>query len=108
MVTLPDGKSVDTGIAVAETEAGKKASFGVRPEDLFISENGDFLFEGTVAIVEALGEVTLLYVEGLTENQPIIAKLPGHQKIARGDKVRFNADSAKLHLFDADGKTYRR
>ena len=108
VVSLAGGMSVDTGIAVADSEKGKTASFGVRPEDLVISSGDDFLFEGTVSIVEALGEVTLLYVEGLTEDEPIIAKLPGHQKINRGDKVRFKADQAKLHLFDADGKTYRR
>ena len=107
VVALAGGKSVDTGIPVADSEKGKKASFGVRPEDLVISSGDDFLFEGTVSIVEALGEVTLLYVEGLTEDEPIIAKLPGHQKIDRGDKVRFKADTAKLHLFDASGITLK-
>jgi len=61
-----------------------------------------------VSIVEALGEVTLLYVHGLTGDEPIIAKLPGHQEIVRDQKVRFTAEKSKLHLFDADGKTYRR
>ncbi len=68
----------------------------------------DFLFEGTVSIVEALGEVTLLYVDDLTEDEPIIAKMPGHQKIKRGDRLRFTADKSKLHLFDAAGNSYRR
>jgi len=107
-VTLAGGKSVDTGISVADSEKGRKASFGVRPEDLVVTTGDDFLFEGTVSIVEALGEVTLLYVEGLTEHEPLIAKLPGHQQIRRGDRLRFQADKAKLHLFDAEGKTYRR
>ncbi len=79
----------------------------MRPEDLEVSTGEDFLFEGTVAIVEALGEVTLLYIEGLVKDQPIIAKIPGILKVARGEKVRFTAPRAKLHLFNADGKTYR-
>jgi alpha-glucoside transport system ATP-binding protein len=107
-IALAGGKSVDTGIAVPESENGKKASFGVRPEDLTISKGEGFLFEGTVSLVEHLGEVTLLYVEGLTEGEPIIAKLTGHQTVDRGDKVRFEAEQEKLHLFDGDGKTYRR
>jgi alpha-glucoside transport system ATP-binding protein len=93
---------------VPASEKGKKASFGVRPEDLSISTGDDFLFEGTVSLVEHLGEVTLLYVEGLTEGEPIISKMPGHQQVKRGDKLRFTADKAKLHLFDAAGNTYRR
>ena len=108
VVSLAGGKSVDTGIAVADSEKGRQASFGIRPEDLIACEGDDFLFEGAVAIVEALGEVTLLYIEGLTADEPIVAKLPGHQTINRGDKLRFRADKAKLHLFDAQGKTYRR
>jgi alpha-glucoside transport system ATP-binding protein len=68
-----------------------------------VTESEDFLFEGTVSIVEALGEVTLLYIEGLVESEPIIAKMPGIPRVGRGDKVRFTADKAKLHLFDAEG-----
>ena len=108
VVTLTGGVSVDTGIPVDAADQGKPASFGVRPEDLDISTSDDFLFEGTVSIVEALGEVTLLYVHGLTGDEPIIAKVAGHQKNFRGEKVRFTADRAKLHLFDAKGQTYRR
>ncbi|MGR6466754.1 ABC transporter ATP-binding protein [Rhizobium sp. PAMB 3182] len=106
-VLLPDGKSVTVPIATNEGEKGKKASFGVRPEDLTIAEGDDFLFEGHAAIVEALGEVTLIYVEGLTEDEPIIAKVPGILKVNKGDRLRFAADPSKLHLFNADGKTYR-
>ena len=108
LVSLPGGKSVDTGVAVPEGDQGKAASFGVRPEDLTVTTGADFLFEGTVGLVEKLGEVTLLYVEGLTEDEPIIVKLPGNHGITRGEKVRFSADQAKFHLFDAEGKNYRK
>ncbi|WP_299866176.1 sn-glycerol-3-phosphate ABC transporter ATP-binding protein UgpC [uncultured Hoeflea sp.] len=108
VVSLAGGKQVDTGIAVADSEAGAKASFGVRPEDLVVTQSGEFLFEGTVSLVEHLGEVTLLYVDGLTEGEPIIAKLTGHQTINRGDTVRFQAEKDKLHLFNASGRTYRK
>ncbi|OAP41029.1 ABC transporter ATP-binding protein [Sinorhizobium glycinis] len=106
-VTLAGGKPVTLDIPTNASEAGKKASFGVRPEDLQVTDGQDFLFEGTISIVEALGEVTLLYIEGLVDNEPIIAKIPGILKVGRGDKVRFTADKAKLHLFDADGRSYR-
>ncbi|MDP2733934.1 MAG: sn-glycerol-3-phosphate ABC transporter ATP-binding protein UgpC [Hoeflea sp.] len=108
VVLLAGDRPIDTGIAVPDSDKGKKASLGVRPEDLVATTGDDFLFEGTVSIVEALGEVTLLYVEDLTENEPIIAKMGGHQQVNRGDKLRFKADKSKLHLFDDQGKTYRR
>ena len=107
-VELVGGKRDTLDIPTAAGETGKSASFGVRPEDLRIAEGENFLFEGTVSIIEALGEVTLLYIEGLVANEPIIAKVPGILDVKRGAKVRFTADRAKLHLFDEAGKTYRR
>jgi alpha-glucoside transport system ATP-binding protein len=107
-VTLTGGKSVTLDVPSAESEKGKKASFGVRPEDLRVATGDDYLFEGEISIVEALGEVTLLYIEGLVEGEPIIAKIPGILDAHRGQKMRFAADRNKLHLFDAEGQTYRR
>ncbi|WVT73838.1 sn-glycerol-3-phosphate ABC transporter ATP-binding protein UgpC [Sinorhizobium chiapasense] len=106
-VKLTGGKSVTLDIPTDSSQNGKTASFGARPEDLQVTTGEDFLFEGTVSIVEALGEVTLLYIEGLVDKEPIIAKIPGILPVHRGDKVRFTADKAKLHLFDADGRSYR-
>jgi alpha-glucoside transport system ATP-binding protein len=108
VVTLTGGKSVTLDIPTAASEKGGTASFGVRPEDLRLASGDDYLFEGEVAIVEALGEVTLLYIEGLVDGEPIVAKLPGIAAIERGQKLRFVADKDKLHLFDSEGRTYRR
>ena len=108
-VTLTGGKSVTLDIATAASEKGKQASFGVRPEDLRIADpSEDYLFEGEVSIVEQLGEVTLLYIEGLVQGEPIIVKLPGIFDVKRGQKMHFVADRQKLHLFDAAGHTYRK
>jgi alpha-glucoside transport system ATP-binding protein len=108
-VTLTGGKFVTLDIATAASEKGKTASFGVRPEDLRLAgATDDYLFEGEVSIVEALGEVTLLYIEGLVPNEPIIVKLPGTHDVKRGQKMHFSAERSKLHLFDADGRTYRK
>ncbi|HEV7304771.1 sn-glycerol-3-phosphate ABC transporter ATP-binding protein UgpC [Ensifer sp.] len=106
-VKLTGGKSVTLDIATDAAQNGKTASFGVRPEDLQTTTSDDFLFEGTISIVEALGEVTLLYIEGLVDKEPIIAKIPGILPVHRGDRVRFTADKAKLHLFNAEGRSYR-
>ncbi|MCO5733054.1 ABC transporter ATP-binding protein [Rhizobium sp. SSA_523] len=107
-IDLKDGKRVLVPIATGAEQQGKAASFGIRPEDLAVTTGEEYLFEGKVAIVEALGEVTLLYIEGLTDEEPIIAKLPGIFRVEKGDRLRFAADPAKMHLFDAEGQTYRR
>ena len=107
-VTLTGGKSVTLDMPTEASEKGKTASFGVRPEDLGIATGEDYLFEGEVSIVEALGEVTQLYLEGLVDGEPIIVKIPGIADIHRGQKMRFAADRQKLHLFDAAGHSYRK
>ena len=107
-VALKRGKEVHVPISIPASEALKAASLGVRPEDLTIATGEEYLFEGRVSIVEALGEVTLLYIDGLVEEEQIIAKLPGIVDVRKGDTVRLTADPRKLHLFDADGNSYRR
>ncbi|MBU0737643.1 MAG: sn-glycerol-3-phosphate ABC transporter ATP-binding protein UgpC [Alphaproteobacteria bacterium] len=107
-IKLKDGSEVTVDVAIAASEQGKSASFGVRPEDLAIATGAEFLFEGNVDIVEALGEVTLLYVKGPVEDEPVVVKLPGIVDVKKGQTLRFSADKTKLHLFDADGQTYRR
>ncbi|MBY5550218.1 sn-glycerol-3-phosphate ABC transporter ATP-binding protein UgpC [Rhizobium leguminosarum bv. viciae 248] len=107
-VTLTGGMSVTLDMATDASEMGKQASFGVRPEDLGVADGADYLFEGEVSIVEALGEVTLLYIEGLVPGEPIVVKLPGIYDVKKGQRMRFAADRQKLHLFDATGHTYRK
>ncbi|MGR9244612.1 ABC transporter ATP-binding protein [Rhizobium leguminosarum] len=107
-VTLTGGMSVTLDVATDASEMGKQASFGVRPEDLRVADGADYLFEGEVSIVEALGEVTLLYIEGLVPSEPIVVKLPGIYDVKKGQRMRFAADRQKLHLFDATGHTYRK
>ncbi|MBY3213434.1 sn-glycerol-3-phosphate ABC transporter ATP-binding protein UgpC [Rhizobium laguerreae] len=107
-VTLTGGMSVTLDVATDASEMGKQASFGVRPEDLEVADGADYLFEGEVSIVEALGEVTLLYIEGLVPGEPIVVKLPGIYDVKKGQRMRFAADRQKLHLFDATGHTYRK
>jgi len=107
-VTLTGGMSVTLDVATDASEMGKQASFGVRPEDLRVADGGDYLFEGEVSIVEALGEVTLLYIEGLVPGEPIVVKLPGIYDVKKGQRMRFAADRQKLHLYDATGHTYRK
>ncbi|QAA96733.1 ABC transporter ATP-binding protein [Agrobacterium tumefaciens] len=106
-IELAGGKTLAVNVPTPATERGKSASFGVRPEDLSIVTGDDYLFEGKVSIVEALGEVTLLYLEAPKGQEPIIVKAPGIVSVAKGQTLRFAAPQEKLHLFNAEGKTYR-
>ena len=111
-VTLDAGGVAVTEIATTDADMGRVVNLGVRPEDFVLAE-GDAIFEGEVEIVEALGEVSLLYIpakmsvgEGAdSANQThLIAKLPGIHGELKGKRVRLTADPSKLQIF-ADGIT---
>ncbi|MEM9430882.1 MAG: ABC transporter ATP-binding protein, partial [Pseudomonadota bacterium] len=57
-------------------------------------------------IVEALGETTLLYFRGEADQDGLVAKLPGIQTVSTGQRVRLTAATAKVHLFDAEGRSF--
>ncbi len=100
------------GIAVSDvpsngSDMGLKVNVGVRPEDLTATD-GDHLYEGQVNILEALGEVTLLYFVPEEGHDPVIAKLPGIHGGLRGKPVRLSADPSKVHVFhDSRSLLYR-
>ncbi|MCC1492378.1 ABC transporter ATP-binding protein [Cognatishimia sp. F0-27] len=82
-------------------DMGIKVNVGVRPEDFVEAASGaDYIYEGTVNITEALGEVTLLYFEVAADGEPsMIGKLPGIHREMRGKTVRLTASPDKVHLF---------
>ncbi|KMK67425.1 ABC transporter ATP-binding protein [Puniceibacterium sp. IMCC21224] len=90
-VSLYPSHAVDMGI---------KVNVGVRPEDfLEVQPGADYIFDGKVAITEALGEVTLLYFEKQDGGDAIIGKLPGIHSGLRGTSVKLGAVPEKVHLF---------
>ncbi len=86
---------------------GKKVTFGVRPEDVFLTEGG---IECVVLGVEMLGSETLLYCDFDTQNKanyesgtyPFILKTAGVCPHRSGDIIRVNIDFANAHYFDAE------
>lgn len=113
-VTLDAGGVVTTRIATTKADMGQVVNLGVRPED-FVLADSNVIFDGKVEIVEALGEVSLVYLpakmsvgEGAdSANQThLIAKLPGVHEGLRGRHVRLSADPSKLQIFH-NGLTMR-
>ncbi|MDZ4095078.1 MAG: sn-glycerol-3-phosphate ABC transporter ATP-binding protein UgpC [Paracoccaceae bacterium] len=100
LVQLDGGGQAWATIATTEADSGLRVNLGVRPEDL-MEADGEVLFEGWVAITEALGEVTLLYFVAQDGAGQVVAKLPGIRPGLRHQVVRLAANPAKIHLFHA-------
>lgn len=102
-VKLDGGGVAVSLVPTRDSDRGARVKVGIRPEDLMPVE-GNAVFSGKVDIVEALGEVTLLYFqEGAGEGQ-VIAKLPGMHKDLRSRSLELEAEADKVHLFQ-DGRS---
>jgi alpha-glucoside transport system ATP-binding protein len=103
-VELAGGGTAQSDVPTTEADMGAEVNVGLRPEDLVETEAPQAVYEGEVEILEALGEVTVLYFRAEDGRAPVIAKLPGIHDDLRGRRVRLAADPAKVHLF-RDGRS---
>jgi len=102
-VTLPGGRTAAI-TSRGGTASGNSLEIGVRPEHLALGAAGaaGSSFDGTISIVEQLGNTTLLYVD--TPGGTLIVEGEGNLQIAVGDKVGLTINPRQSHLFGSDGK----
>lgn len=81
------------------SDLGADVHVGIRPEDMVETDAAAYAFEGKVEIVEALGEVTLLYFAKTDGADGVIGKLQGIHPGLRGQTVRLSAAPSKVHVF---------
>ena len=100
-IPLPADKSkklIDGGYS------GKKVTFGIRPEDVYDSEEflakSPCVFESEVKVYELLGAEVFLYFD-LTEFQ-ITARVDPRTSARPGNKIKYAFDLDKIHVFDKE------
>jgi alpha-glucoside transport system ATP-binding protein len=98
VVRLNGGGIAKVDVPTNAADMGLKVKVGVRPEDM-VEATGQAMFSGKVEIVEALGELTVLYFERQNGEAPVLAKFSGTHAEKRGREIALSAEPAKLHLF---------
>jgi multiple sugar transport system ATP-binding protein len=103
-VALPGGKTARVRVG-ANVSAGESTELGVRPEHLTLLDSQDeaAAFTGPVAIVERLGNATMLYVD--TAAGQLIVEGDGNLVIRSGERVGLAISESHAHLFGPDGAT---
>ena len=102
-MVLPGGN-----LASVRTRGGKAPSgtleIGVRPEHLKIVNPGDKAasFNGTISIVEQLGNSTILYVD--TAAGQLVVEGEGSLEATSGETVGLMMDPRHTHLFGPDAR----
>lgn len=72
---------------------------GMRPEHLVVTDPSNAVVEGTLELVENLGEYALLHLRTSTDVE-FIAKTEKPPAVPKGSVVGFGIDPALSHLFD--------
>ena len=76
--------------------------FGIRPEDIIITDGSDYDFQGKAFVVEKLGSNTFIYLDN--EGDPIVVEASGDSLIKVGDDVKIKFDLNKTNLFNSSNK----
>ena len=76
---------------------GQKVKYGIRPEDLHLSDHG---IAATVAVVEPTGSETHIVFK--TAGRDLTAVFRERHAFAPGTPVHLAPDGSKVHLFDAE------
>jgi multiple sugar transport system ATP-binding protein len=100
-VTLPSGARIVVPTEGGGLHLGDAVTLGLRPEALHPDEAG--ALAGEVRLVERLGGLTLLHVNG-DGDVPLTVQLDGADATRAHQPIRLSFDAAACHLFGSDGQ----
>jgi multiple sugar transport system ATP-binding protein len=101
---IPIPEKADT-----QLKEGQKVIMGIRIEDLFIAHADDktsaeltYMVDGTVKIVEPLGNETNLHMD--IQGANLVARSEGRRIFSSGEQLKMTLDLTHLHIFDAESE----
>jgi multiple sugar transport system ATP-binding protein len=106
-VRLKSGTEIRAGVDAAAAKRGDKVTLGIRPEH-FDPNASSNVIEAKVTFVESLGSTTHAYLAYPDVEEGITCDLGGHAVLATGDALKVGLPAENCHVFDAEGKAFRR
>ncbi len=95
--------------AGTQLKDGQKVIMGLRIEDLFIAHEDEKIaaeltlrVDGTVKIVEPLGNETNLHMD--IQGASLVARSEGRQVFSSGEELQMTINLTHLHIFDAESE----
>jgi ABC-type sugar transport system ATPase subunit len=104
-VRLRTGSELSAAVDAAGTAAGAPVTLGVRPEHLRPGPSG---IQGTVTLIESLGNIRFAYVTSDVTDDPLIVQLSADERLKEGEQVRLSPWAQGCHLFDEAGNAFAR
>ncbi|MBI2210395.1 MAG: sn-glycerol-3-phosphate ABC transporter ATP-binding protein UgpC [Deltaproteobacteria bacterium] len=94
------GLEIDLSEALSEGwegYAGKALTVGIRPEDLLFAGRDDAWAQAEVEIIEDLGSDRFVHLR--CGEMELLARIPAHMAVNRGEVIRLTGKPSRLHLF---------
>ena len=103
------GEQVTVAVDARSAQAGAAVTVGIRPEHLLAGEEGPgSSLHVTLFQMERLGDSSLLYLTVAPGAPLATLRLEGHASQSTGDRITLRLRPEQCHLFDAQGKAFRR
>ncbi|MDP1899583.1 MAG: sn-glycerol-3-phosphate ABC transporter ATP-binding protein UgpC [Rubrivivax sp.] len=106
-VRLGGGETIRCAVDATAARPGDKVKLGVRPEHLHAGVDDNAL-QCTVTFVESLGSMTYAYCSNPGVDDVVTCAVEGERRIAIGQALPLSVPEGKAHLFDAEGRAFRR
>ena len=107
VVRLANGQERTIAVDAADVEHGSSVTVGVRPEHLRLGD-GENPLPISIDYVECLGDATFLYAQAGGAAGGLIWRAPADLVAQANDHLVLNAPSDACHLFDKNGRAFRR
>jgi multiple sugar transport system ATP-binding protein len=105
-VRLLSGKAMHVAVDASLLTANERLTLGIRPEHVCIAAPGDAnTVEGTVTLVEQLGDVSYLHLELEQDALPLMMRVAADTRQRAGDAVMLRFPRSHCFVFDEQGKT---
>lgn len=103
---LESGQVIQASIDTSSLKQGDKIQIGLRPEH-FALDSTDNSLQGSITLIEHLGELSYLYVDVGQEGE-LVLKVDGDNHHQAGDQITFGIQPNRVYLFDNKGNALTR
>lgn len=103
-LVLADGQKLKIALPT-KIKPGDSLTLGCRPEHIILGGKGQLKLNGTVDIIERLGETGFVHLR-LNSNHAIIAEVRGNPGILSGAMTSISLDPNHIHIFDENGNRF--
>ena len=106
-VSLQDGTELLAAVQSDGAKVGDEVTLGIRPEHTLEHADGHPSVQGTIEVLEQLGEAHFIYLK-LDQGERIIVRAPDDTPLKVGQRLSVGLPANRCHLFNAQGLAYPR